>query len=55
MSRCRALAAGLGHRTLYLYTGRGSGAERLYEQLGWRAVRYERYEGMDATVMRKSL
>ena len=55
MSRCEAWAAALGHDALYLYTERGSGAERLYEHLGWHAFRHERYDGMDATVMRKGL
>jgi GNAT superfamily N-acetyltransferase len=55
MSRCQAWAGDLGHRALYLYTECGSAAERLYEQLGWHAIRHERYDGMDATVMRKSL
>ncbi len=35
MSRCQAWAAALGHPALYLYTERGSGAERLYQRLGW--------------------
>ena len=51
MSRCQAWASALGHRTLYLYTERGSGAERLYERLGWQAIGRAEYDGIDATIM----
>src|SRR5215469_2569455 len=36
--RCEAWAASLGHQALYLYTERDSGAQALYESLGWRAI-----------------
>jgi GNAT superfamily N-acetyltransferase len=55
MSRCETWAAALGHDALYLYTERGSAAEQLYRRLGWQAIRHEQYDGMDVTVMRKSL
>lgn len=32
--RCEAWAASLGHKALYLYSERGSGAQALYERLG---------------------
>jgi hypothetical protein len=48
-------AAALGHDALYLYTERGSGAELLYEHLGWHVIRHDQYGGMDVTVMRKNL
>ena len=53
--RCEAWAASLGHRDLYLYTERGSGAQALYERLGWRAIDVGRYDGLAVTVMRASL
>ena len=55
VSRCETWAAALGHHALYLYTERGSAAEQPYKRLGWRIIRYERYDGMDVTVMRKNL
>jgi GNAT superfamily N-acetyltransferase len=55
VSRCETWAAGLGHDALYLYTERGSGAEQLYQRLGWQIIRHDQYDGMDVTVMRKSL
>ena len=53
--RCEAWAASLGHRVLYLYTERGSGAQALYERLAWRAIHVGHYDGIDVTVMRTSL
>ena len=53
--RCEAWAASLGHKALYLYTERGSGAQALYECLGWRAVHAGRYDGIAITVMRATL
>jgi GNAT superfamily N-acetyltransferase len=53
--RCEAWAASLGHGALYLYTERGSGAQALYERLGWRALHAGRYDGIAVTVMRASL
>jgi GNAT superfamily N-acetyltransferase len=50
--RCEAWAATLGHEVLYLYTERHSGAQALYQRLGWQARHAGRYEGMDVTVMR---
>jgi GNAT superfamily N-acetyltransferase len=55
MSRCEAWAAELGHDALYLFTERGSAAERLYTKTGWQLVRHDQYEGIEAAVMRKSL
>lgn len=49
--RCEAWAASLGHEALYLYTERGSGAEALYERLGWRAIHTGQYGGIAVTVM----
>jgi GNAT superfamily N-acetyltransferase len=51
MSRCQAWASALGHRALYLYTERGSGAELLYAGLGWQAIGRADYDGIDATIM----
>lgn len=53
--RCEAWAASLGHQNLYLYTERGSGAQALYEHLGWRIMHTGRYDGIDVTVMETSL
>jgi len=55
MRRCEAWAASLGHEALYLYTESGSGAQALYERLGWRAIHAGRYDGIAVTVMRTSL
>jgi GNAT superfamily N-acetyltransferase len=55
MRRCAAWAAALGHRDLYLYTERDSGAQALYERLSWRGVRTGHYDGMAVTLMRASL
>src|SRR5215472_10396932 len=40
-----------GYQFLYLYTGRGSPAQVLYERLNWRAIHTGRYDGIDVTVM----
>lgn len=53
--QCEAWAASLGHNALYLYTRRASGAEALYERLGWRAIHAGRYDGIAVTVMRAAL
>jgi GNAT superfamily N-acetyltransferase len=53
--RCQAWAASLGHNALYLYSGRGSGAQALYERLGWQAIHTGRYDGIAVTVMRAFL
>jgi len=53
--RCEAWAASLGHEALYLYAERDSGAQALYERLGWRAIRTGHYDGIAVTVMRTSL
>ena len=53
VSRCESWAAALGHESVYLYTERGSGAELLYNGLGWEAIRHDQYDGMGVTVMRK--
>jgi GNAT superfamily N-acetyltransferase len=50
--RCEAWAASFGHEAVYLYTERGSGAQALYESLGWRAIHAGRYDGIAVTVMR---
>jgi GNAT superfamily N-acetyltransferase len=55
MSNCEAWAAALGHDTLYLYTERRSAGERLYTAIGWQLLRHDHYDGIDASVMRKSL
>ena len=55
MSRCETWATALGYDALYLYTERGSGAERLYTRLGWQLLRHDHYDGIAASVMRKSL
>jgi GNAT superfamily N-acetyltransferase len=55
MSRCETWAAALGHDALYLYTERGSGAERLYTGIGWQLLRHDHYDGIDVSVMRKTL
>jgi GNAT superfamily N-acetyltransferase len=55
VSRCQAWAASLGHRSLYLYTERASGAESLYERLGWQRLESGHYEGIAVTVMRTLL
>jgi GNAT superfamily N-acetyltransferase len=53
--RCEAWAASLGHHVLYLYTERRSGAQSLYERLGWQAIDAGYYDGIDVTVMRTFL
>lgn len=53
--RCEAWAASLGHVSLYLYTERGSGAQALYERLGWRAIHTGRYDDIAVTMMQASL
>lgn len=53
--RCDSWAASLGHQDMYLHTERGSGAQVLYERLGWRAIHAGRYDGIDVTVMQASL
>ena len=53
--RCEAWAAALGHKDLHLYTERDSGAQALYERLGWRATLAGHYHGMAVTVMQASL
>jgi GNAT superfamily N-acetyltransferase len=55
MRHCAAWAASLGHRDLYLYTERDSGAQALYESLGWQVVHAGDYDGLDVTLMRTSL
>jgi hypothetical protein len=40
---------------LYLFTERGSAAERLYTGTGWQLLRHDHYDGIAASVMRKSL
>jgi len=52
--RCEAWAASLGHEALYLYTERGSGAQALYERLGWQSIHAGSYDGVAVTVMRTS-
>jgi hypothetical protein len=51
----RGRAASLGYGALYLYTERGSGAQALYERLGWRIIHAGRFDGIAVTVMRASL
>jgi GNAT superfamily N-acetyltransferase len=53
--RCAAWAAALGHEFLYLYTERDSGAQSLYESLGWDTIHAGRYDGIAVTVMRTAL
>jgi GNAT superfamily N-acetyltransferase len=53
--RCESWAASLGHQVLYLYTERDSGAQALYEHLGWQATHAGHYEGINMTVMRTLL
>jgi GNAT superfamily N-acetyltransferase len=53
--RSEEWAASLDHQALYLYTERGSGAQALYEQLGWQVIGFGHYEGIDVTVMRTLL
>jgi GNAT superfamily N-acetyltransferase len=53
--RCEAWAASLGHKTLYLYTERDSGAQALYERLSWRPIHAGRYDGVAVTIMQASL
>jgi GNAT superfamily N-acetyltransferase len=53
--RCEAWAASLGYKDLYLYTERGSGAQALYERLGWQAIHVGRYDDIAVTVMQASL
>jgi GNAT superfamily N-acetyltransferase len=53
--RCEAWAASLGHQVMYLYTERGSGAQALYERLGWQTMHTGHYDGIAVTVMRISL
>jgi GNAT superfamily N-acetyltransferase len=53
--RCETWAAALGHRALYLFTEHGSGAQALYERLGWKSIHAGRYDGIAVTVMRTSL
>lgn len=55
MRHCEAMAASMGHRSVYLYTERGSPAEALYESLSWQAIHVGRYDGLDVTVMRTSV
>jgi GNAT superfamily N-acetyltransferase len=55
MSRCEDWAAALGHGVLHLYTERNSAAERLYTRIGWQVLRHDHYDGLAASVMRKSL
>ncbi len=55
VSRCETWAAALGHDAMYLYTERDSAAEQLYQRLGWQIIRHDQHDGMDVTVMRKSL
>ena len=55
MSHSEAWAAALGHDAVHLYTERGSAAERLYTKLGWQLLRHDHYDGIEASVMRKSL
>jgi GNAT superfamily N-acetyltransferase len=50
--RCETWAESLGHRALYLYTERGSGAQALYERHGWQTIHAGRYEGIYVTMMR---
>jgi GNAT superfamily N-acetyltransferase len=53
--RCEAWAASLGHKVLYLYTERDSGAQALYERLSWRAIHAGYYDGIAVTVMQATL
>lgn len=53
--RCEAWAASLGYQVVYLYTERGSGAQALYERLGWQTMHTGHYDGIAVTVMRISL
>jgi GNAT superfamily N-acetyltransferase len=55
MARCEAWAAELGYQALHLYTERGSGAEQLYQRVGWQIIRHDQYNRMDVSVMRKDL
>jgi GNAT superfamily N-acetyltransferase len=52
--RCEAWAASLGHKALYLYTERDSGAQALYEHLSWRAIHAGHYDGIAVTIMQTS-
>jgi GNAT superfamily N-acetyltransferase len=52
---CAAWAARLGHRDLYLYTERDSGAQALYESLRWELIHAGRYDGIAVSLMRASL
>ena len=53
--RCEAWAASLGHKDLYLYTERDSGAQALYKRLNWRIIHTDHYDGIAVTVMQASL
>jgi len=53
--RCEAWAASLGYQDLYLYAKRDSGAQALYESLGWRTMLADYYDGIAVTVMQTSL
>lgn len=53
--RCEAWAASLGHKVLYLYTERDSGAQGLYERLRWHAIHAGHYDGVAVTIMHTSL
>jgi GNAT superfamily N-acetyltransferase len=53
--QCETWAASLGHRALYLYTERDSGAQALYERLNWRAIHTGHYDGIAVTLMQASL
>ena len=55
VQRCEAWAASLGHRDLYLYTERSSGAQALYERLSWQVIHTGHYDGIAVTVMQKPL
>lgn len=50
--RAEAWAGALGHRSLYLYTERGSAAQALYARLGWQTIDTGHYEDIDVTLMR---
>jgi GNAT superfamily N-acetyltransferase len=53
--RCEAWAASLGHPALYLYTERGSGAQAIYQGLGWQVIHAGRYDDIAVTVMQTAI
>jgi N-acetylglutamate synthase-like GNAT family acetyltransferase len=55
VARVEALAAALGHHTLYLYTDALTGPEAWYQRLGWRHLEDSLLRGRAITIMSKPL